>query len=62
MEETQILDIRSAARFVGLKPSTLYALVSARKIPHLKLGRAVRFEKKMLSEWIESHRVSAISR
>ena len=60
MEETRILDIRAAAKFVGLRPSTLYTLVSARKIPHLKLGRAVRFDIHELINWLDQRRVPPV--
>jgi excisionase family DNA binding protein len=60
MKATQILNVKDAAEFVGLKPATIYALVSARRIPFLKIGRAVRFDSQDLTAWLESKRIPAI--
>jgi excisionase family DNA binding protein len=40
----RLLDVREAADFLGLKPSTLYQWAYERRIPVVKLfGRALRF-------------------
>lgn len=55
-----LLTYSEAAELLGLKIGTLYALVSAKRIPHIRLsGRLVRFEREALEKYVEERRVSA---
>jgi excisionase family DNA binding protein len=54
-----LLTYAQAATQLGLKPGTLYSMVSRKEIPHIRLGpRLVRFDEDDLCRWIESCRVS----
>jgi excisionase family DNA binding protein len=55
-EETCLLSYREAAELIGCSEATLRRLVSKGKLPHLKIGRSVRFTKQML---IDDHYVPA---
>jgi excisionase family DNA binding protein len=56
--DDNILDYRGAAACTGLPVGTLYALVSHRRIPHLRLGpRLVRFSSLQLREWLATHSI-----
>jgi len=46
----EILDIRSAARYLQIKERTLYRLVGEGEIPGIKVGGQWRFSKKCLEE------------
>lgn len=59
---SEILTIPEAAELTRLKPSTLYSYVEARKIPFLKVGSRVLFEREALLEYLASHRVSPLIR
>ena len=48
-----ILDIKQASQFLGLAVPTLYAKVSARSIPHSKIGKKLFFSKRDLEVWIK---------
>jgi len=49
-----------AAKRLGLALGTLYALVHAGRIPHVRLGkRLVRFRPAEIERWLESHSVPA---
>jgi excisionase family DNA binding protein len=48
------MDIEAAARFLGLERSTVYGLVSARKIPFHKNGKVLRFFKSELAQYIKA--------
>ena len=50
-----LLTLRQAAAYLGLSPWTLRQWVSQRRIPHVKLGRAVRFDPVALVAWIAEH-------
>lgn len=53
----ELLNVAEAARFLAVSPSTLYGWVWQRRIPFVKLGRAVRFDKADLEEYIDRNKV-----
>jgi excisionase family DNA binding protein len=58
--EDKLLTYAEAAALLGVRIGTLYALVSQRRIPHLRLGRRlVRFSRVALTDWLESKSVAA---
>lgn len=49
----QYMKYAEAAAYLGLPVNTLYAMVSRRTIPHVRIsGRLVRFSKAALQEWL----------
>jgi excisionase family DNA binding protein len=47
--------IDEVSQHLGLKKSTLYALVEAGKIPHYRIGRLIRFKKEEIDQWMETN-------
>jgi excisionase family DNA binding protein len=47
-----LLDANEAARLLRVPRSTLYELVRSRGLPHVKVGRALRFTRADLGYWI----------
>ena len=46
------VDVRTAARFLGVSPSLVYAYVERKQIPHFRMmGRAIRFSLSELEKW-----------
>jgi excisionase family DNA binding protein len=54
---TDFMDIDSAASFLKIKRSTLYAWVHQRRIPHRKHGRRLVFARQDLENWSLSQAV-----
>ena len=52
-----LLDIREVAAFTGLSASTLYTMVSQRRIPYVKVGRLTKFDPALLEAWIKGNTV-----
>lgn len=52
-----LLNVLDISKLLGIKPSTVRKWVHLGFIPHVKLGRAVRFEKRTVENWIsdQSH-------
>jgi excisionase family DNA binding protein len=50
------LTVRGASEFLGIAEKTIYNLVSARKIPFLKLGGKLLFKANELTAWVEASR------
>jgi len=51
--EKRLLSIVEAAEWLGLSQSYLYKLVESEQIPHIRFGRAIRFDIKELEEWLK---------
>jgi excisionase family DNA binding protein len=52
----QLLTIRDVAAHTGLPLSWLYAQTAANTIPHLKIGKYVRFRLGEMEAWLEQQR------
>ncbi|MFA5394001.1 MAG: helix-turn-helix domain-containing protein [Candidatus Ratteibacteria bacterium] len=48
-----LLDTTETSEFLGIKKNTLYEWIVQKKIPHLKVGRLVKFRKTDLEAWLE---------
>ena len=53
-EMPEVMDIREAARYLGISRETLYKYVSGDKLPAFKLGNRWRFKKTVLDRWMEN--------
>jgi excisionase family DNA binding protein len=46
------IDVKAAARFLGVSPSLVYAYVERKQIPHFRMmGRSIRFSLSELEKW-----------
>lgn len=58
--DEQYVGYDGAKRLTGIGKPTLYAMVHAKRIPHIRIGpRFVRFEVAALLRWLEKHQVDA---
>ena len=48
----RLLDVSEVAELLGLSRKHVYGLVESGRIPHLKLGRLVRFHPDSIEAWI----------
>jgi excisionase family DNA binding protein len=51
-----LLDAEAVARLLSVKPSWIYEAVRSRRIPHVKIGRHIRFIRSDLEVWIRDRR------
>lgn len=56
----RFLDVKEASEYLGLAESTLYAMVSERRIPFTKMGRRTKFDRDKLDRWIREHSVEPL--
>ena len=54
-----LLDATAAAELLTVKPSWVYEAVRSGRLPHLKIGRHIRFLRSDLEAWIDKQRRSA---
>ena len=57
---TNLLSVREAADFLGLKPVTIYKYINSRSIPFIKIGRRVLFEPEDLESWLKDKKIPVI--
>ena len=58
MKELQeTLSPTTAAKILGCKTSTLRSWVWKKRVPHVKVGKLVRFRAEDLSAFLDAHRV-----
>jgi excisionase family DNA binding protein len=54
-----LLDARAAAALLAVRPSWIYEAVRDGRLPHLKIGRHVRFLRSDLERWVLGQRRGA---
>jgi excisionase family DNA binding protein len=52
--EDNFWDMVSLSRYLGIKRSTLYAMVERGEIPYYRIGRLVRFKPCEIDEWLRT--------
>ena len=52
------VNVKTAARFLGVSASLVYAWVERKQIPHYRMGRAIRFRIPELDEWRKQFHVN----
>ena len=52
-QQDQILDVAKACRLLNLAKPTVYGLVSQGKLPYMKRGKKLYFNKLELLEWLQ---------
>jgi len=52
------VDVKTAARLLGVSPSLVYAWVERKQIPHYRMGRSIRFRVSELDEWRQQFHVN----
>lgn len=50
----EIMSVKECADYLRIHSSTLYRLVTRRRIPHFRIGSEIRFAKSTIDEWILS--------
>ena len=53
--DSDIMTLEEVARYLKVKPQTIYTWAQAKRIPAAKLGKEWRFKKSIIDEWIVSH-------
>ena len=56
--ERPVLTVREAAAILGVNVKTLYAEITAKRFPALRLGRAIRIARSVVTSFLEQGRVA----
>jgi len=55
----KLLSVQEIAEYINTTPQYIYKMVHYTKIPHIKLGKKLLFELKVINEWLNKKRVDA---
>ena len=55
-----LLTIAEVSERLGVQKKTVYAWIHTRKIPHIKVGRLVKFDRKDIETWIQARKVAVL--
>lgn len=53
------MDVGEVAEYLGISKGTLYNWAQQRKLPFVKIGWLIRFDKNEIDQWIEKRRTAA---
>ncbi len=53
MREPDLMTVEEVARYLRLKPQTIYKWAQEKRIPAVKLGKEWRFRKRIIDEWLD---------
>jgi len=56
-----LMDMSMVAGQLGVTKNTLYAWVSQKRIPYVKIGRLVKFDRDDIDAWVEQQKVRPYS-
>jgi len=51
----KLYDIRDVAKILGVKPTTIYTWVDQGKIPHIRIGRLIRFTPEQIDGFLQGN-------
>ncbi|MDK2741357.1 MAG: helix-turn-helix domain-containing protein [Nitrospira sp. BO4] len=54
------MTVQEAALYTDLSPHTVYSMVSQKRIPYVKVGRLVKFDRETLDKWIKQQTVMPV--
>ncbi len=58
----RLLTTEEIAGYLQISPRTIESWVWRKKIPHIKIGRCVRFDLEQIQEWLKVKSVGAMER
>lgn len=59
METKRYMDVGDLGAYLGISKANIYALVKDRKIPFRAIGKLLRFDVKMIDEWMHRNATRA---
>jgi excisionase family DNA binding protein len=57
-----LLTVVEVAALLRMTPKAVYYLVEMRRIPHVKIGRSLRFQRDDVLAWVTKNRVPSLEK
>lgn len=58
VKDIQLLTVEELVQKLRLTKGAVYTMVARREIPHIKMGRRLRFDSEEISKWLDGQRVN----
>ena len=58
MSEQKLLTITALCNYISTPVPTLYTWVCRKKIPYVKLGRSLRFDREEIDAWLNERKIA----
>jgi excisionase family DNA binding protein len=58
MQEKRLLTVTELSPLLSITPGAIYMLIARRQIPHLKIGRRIRFDPAQIEAWLQNQKVA----
>lgn len=55
-----LLTAKATAKLLGISSRTLWSLTNRREIPHLRIGKILRYDPRDIQTWIEKRKREAL--
>ena len=55
--DKKYLDINELSEYLGIPKHTIYNWTSMKRIPYVKIGRTLRFDKSRIDSWLKERSV-----
>jgi PTS system nitrogen regulatory IIA component len=55
MEDDELLTVVEVARWLRITPRTVYRFVHHAQLPHIRVGRGLRFKRADVEAWLRRH-------
>ncbi len=59
--EKRFIGVKEMSEYLGLTEGTLYVWVCQKRIPHLKIGKALRFDMREIENWLKDKRIKELT-
>lgn len=51
--DDNLMNISEVAEYLNMKTATLYSYVEHQQIPHIRLGKLIRFKRQQINTWLD---------
>ncbi len=55
-----LLTARQTAKILGIGNRTLWGLTKGKQIPHIRIGKAIRYDPRDLEDWLDKKKKEAM--
>jgi excisionase family DNA binding protein len=58
--EKKYLTVRELSEYLGIPKHTIYSWTSMKRIPYVKIGRLLRFDKNKIDSWLKERSIEPL--
>lgn len=58
--DKRIVGINELSEYLAISKNTIYWWIALKRIPHMKLGKILRFDLSEIDSWVGEHKINVI--